>query len=63
MYSKVEATLASIRAWVKEHNVTVVTAKQPLPQCPYPHDMTPEEREELARRPICIDYIGVIGTP
>jgi hypothetical protein len=25
--------------------------------------MTPEEREELAKRPICIDYIGVIGTP
>lgn len=63
MYNKVEATLASIRAWVKEHNVSVVTAKQPQPQCPYPREMSPEEREALAKRPICIDYIGVIGTP
>lgn len=63
MYNKVEATLASIKAWVKEHKVTVVTAKQPQPQCPYAREMTPEEREELVKRPICIDYIGVIGTP
>lgn len=61
MYNKVEATLASIRAWVKEHNVTVVTAKQPHRPCT--REMTPEEREEIAKRPICIDYIGVIGTP
>lgn len=60
MYSKLESALASMKAWVKEHNVTVVTAKQPPRPCT--REMTPEEREELARRPICIDYIGVIGT-
>lgn len=63
MYNKVEATLASIRAWVKEHKVSIVTAKQPQPQCTYPREMSPEERERLAKCPICIDYIGVIGTP
>lgn len=61
MYSKVESVLASIKAWAKEHNTTVVTAKQPHRPCT--REMTPEEREELTKRPICIDYIGVIGTP
>lgn len=61
MYSKVKSTLESIKAWAMEHKVGCVTATQPHRPCT--REMTPEEREELAKRPICIDYIGVIGTP
>jgi hypothetical protein len=61
MYSKVKSTLESIKTWAMEHKVGCVTATQPHRPCT--REMTPEEREELARRPICIDYIGVIGTP
>ena len=61
MYSKVKSTLESIKTWAMEHKVGCVTATQPHRPCT--REMTPEEREELARRPICIDYIGIIGTP
>ena len=61
MYSKVKATLESIRAWAMEHKVSVITATQT--HCPCTSEMTPEERENLARCPICIDYVDVIGTP
>lgn len=61
MYSKVKSAMESIKAWAMEHKVGCVTATQPHRPCT--REMTPEEREELARRPICIDYIGVIGNP
>ena len=60
-YSKVKSVWASLRTWAMEHKFGCVTATQT--HCPCTREMTPEEREKLAKRPICIDYIDVIGTP
>lgn len=61
MYSKAKSRLEAIKAWAMAHKVAVVTAKQPHRPCT--REMTPEEREELTKRPFCLDYVGVIGTP
>lgn len=43
------------RKFAMEHNISVVTATQPYRGG---QGLSPEELEELVKRPIVIDYIG-----
>ena len=45
------------RKFAMEHNISVVTATQPYRGGPGP---SPEELEEIGKRPIVIDYIGIM---
>ena len=53
----IDKVYEEIRKFAMKNKVCVVTATQPYRPG---HGLTPEEIVELSKRPIIIDYIGII---
>lgn len=57
-YTELHRKFKEIRDFARKHSCTVVTTTQPPRRGT---GLSPEELDELAKRPIIIDYIGCTG--